>query len=124
LTNIRIENNRLYIDWIDAEDGTPVVDIRTFIERLDCPFEELDERELELDETRWIGELKIIPRKSEHMDELEEVSPEEYDALVIEIGQKATILTAQELRDLIETLKLVYNTLPVEIKDKLGELEC
>jgi tRNA-Thr(GGU) m(6)t(6)A37 methyltransferase TsaA len=120
----RIERNRLYIDWIDARNGTPVIDIKPFVERLDCPFDELDERELELDRTAWVGELKIIPRKDEHLDELEEVSPEEYDAVIFELGPKATTLTAKELRDLIETLKEVYDSLPVEIKDKLGEPEC
>ncbi|AFL95714.1 hypothetical protein CL1_1515 [Thermococcus cleftensis] len=33
----RIEGNRLYIDWIDAHNGTPVVDIKILVERLDCP---------------------------------------------------------------------------------------
>ena len=32
-----IEERRLYIDEIDAFDGTPVVDIKPFVERLDCP---------------------------------------------------------------------------------------
>ncbi len=72
-----------------------------------------------------IGEVNIIPRRSEHLDELEEVSPGgEYDALILEIGPKTTTLTARELKDLIEALKEVYDSLPVEIKDKLGELEC
>ena len=35
----RIEKGRLYIDEIDAFDGTPVVDIKPFVERLDCPEE-------------------------------------------------------------------------------------
>ncbi len=35
----RIEKERLYIDEIDAFDGTPVVDIKPFVERLDCPEE-------------------------------------------------------------------------------------
>ncbi|WP_366516833.1 TrmO family methyltransferase [Thermococcus sp.] len=33
----RIKEGRLYIDEIDAEDGTPVVDIKIFVERYDCP---------------------------------------------------------------------------------------
>ncbi|ASJ02581.1 tRNA-Thr(GGU) m(6)t(6)A37 methyltransferase TsaA [Thermococcus profundus] len=120
----RIEGNMLYIDWIDARDGTPVVDIKPFVERLDCPFDEIEERELDLDKAFWIGKLRIIPRKSEHLDELEEVSPEEYDSLIIEIGPKATTLSARELKDLINFLKEVYDNLPVEIKDRLGEPEC
>ena len=32
-----IEKGRLYIDGIDALDGTPVVDIKIFVERYDCP---------------------------------------------------------------------------------------
>ncbi|BAA30154.1 tRNA (N6-threonylcarbamoyladenosine(37)-N6)-methyltransferase TrmO [Pyrococcus horikoshii] len=35
----KIEGNRIYIDWIDAEDGTPVSDIKIFPERYDCPKE-------------------------------------------------------------------------------------
>jgi tRNA-Thr(GGU) m(6)t(6)A37 methyltransferase TsaA len=119
-----IDDDRLYIDWIDAQDGTPIVDIKPLIERLDCPFDEVDERELELDRTLWIGNLKVIPRKSEHLDGLEEVLPEEYDALTLEIGPKSVTLTAKELKDLIKVLKEAYDDLPVEIKYKLGELEC
>ncbi len=33
----RIEEGRIYIDDIDAFDGTPVVDIKPFVESLDCP---------------------------------------------------------------------------------------
>ena len=33
----RIEGNKLHIDRIDAMDGTPVADIKIFVERLDCP---------------------------------------------------------------------------------------
>lgn len=121
----RIDENRLYIDWIDAHDGTPVVDIKIFVERLDCPKEvPIEEREAHIREGRVIGEVNIIPRKSEHLDELEEVSPEEYDALILEIGPKSTTLTARELKDLIKALKEVYDRLPVEVKDKLGEPEC
>lgn len=35
----RIEEGKLYIDEIDAFDGTPVLDIKPFVERLDCPGE-------------------------------------------------------------------------------------
>ncbi|MDV3103590.1 tRNA (N6-threonylcarbamoyladenosine(37)-N6)-methyltransferase TrmO [Thermococcus waiotapuensis] len=115
----RMEGNRLYIDWIDAMDETPVVDIKIFVERHDCPKEFIEEREAHIEEGRVIGEVSIIPRKSEHLDELEEVSPEEYDAVILEIGPKTTTLTARELKELIETLKEVYENLPAEIKDRL-----
>lgn len=32
-----IDGGRIYIDWIDAHDGTPVADIKPLVERLDCP---------------------------------------------------------------------------------------
>ncbi|MDI3474805.1 MAG: hypothetical protein PWQ79_1257 [Thermococcaceae archaeon] len=35
----RMAENRLYIAQIDAIEGTPVVDIKPFVERLDCPEE-------------------------------------------------------------------------------------
>ncbi|AMQ18349.1 tRNA (N6-threonylcarbamoyladenosine(37)-N6)-methyltransferase TrmO [Thermococcus peptonophilus] len=121
----RIYDSRLYIDWIDAHDGTPVVDIKIFVERYDCPKEvPIGEREAHIEMGRMIGEMNIIPRKSEHLDELEEVSPEEYDALILEIGPKTTTLTAKELKDLVKALKEVYDSLPAEIKDKLGEPGC
>ncbi|ASJ00863.1 tRNA (N6-threonylcarbamoyladenosine(37)-N6)-methyltransferase TrmO [Thermococcus gorgonarius] len=121
----RIEGNRLHIDWIDAMDETPVVDIKIFVERYDCPKDvPIEERELHISGGRMIGEVNVIPRKSEHLDELEEVSPEEYDAVILEIGPKTTTLTAKELKELIETLVGIYRNLPVEIRDKLGELEC
>ncbi|WP_188203153.1 tRNA (N6-threonylcarbamoyladenosine(37)-N6)-methyltransferase TrmO [Thermococcus camini] len=116
----RIEGRRLYIDDIDAFDETPVVDIKIFVERYDCPKEvPIEEREAHIRKGRMIGEVNLIPRKAEHLDELEEVSPEEYDALILEIGPKTTTLTAKELAELIEALKDVYENLPVEIKDKL-----
>ena len=115
-----IEGNRLYIDWVDAMDGTPVVDIKIFVERYDCPKEiPIEEREAHIRESRMIGEVNVIPRKSGHLDELEEVSPEEYDAVILEIGPKTTTLTAGELVELIEALQGVYENLPVEIRDRL-----
>ena len=115
-----IEGNRLYIDWVDAMDGTPVVDIKIFVERYDCPKEvPIEEREAHIRESRMIGEVNVIPRKSGHLDELEEVSPEEYDAVILEIGPKTTTLTAGELVELIEALRRVYENLPVEIRDRL-----
>ncbi|WP_297417150.1 tRNA (N6-threonylcarbamoyladenosine(37)-N6)-methyltransferase TrmO [Thermococcus sp.] len=120
----RIEGNRLYIDWIDAMDGTPVVDIKIFVERYDCPKEmPIEGREADIRGGRMIDEVNIIPRENEHLDELEEVSPGEYDAVILEIGPKATTLTAEELVELIETLEGVYESLPVEIKDKLRRRE-
>ncbi|WP_048146747.1 tRNA (N6-threonylcarbamoyladenosine(37)-N6)-methyltransferase TrmO [Pyrococcus abyssi] len=114
-----ISDNRIYIDWIDADDGTPVVDIKIFVERYDCPNESIEEREVNIPKGRIIGELNIIPRKSDHLDELEEVSPDEFDAVIIELGNKTTVLSARELTELIEVLKEIYDELPVEIKDKL-----
>jgi hypothetical protein len=70
-----------------------------------------------------IGEVNLIPRKEEHLDELEEVPPEEYDALILEIGPKTTMLTAKELVELIDALQEVYESLPVEIRDKLRKHE-
>ncbi|WP_297479829.1 tRNA (N6-threonylcarbamoyladenosine(37)-N6)-methyltransferase TrmO [Thermococcus sp.] len=120
----RIEGNCLYIDWIDAIDGTPVVDIKIFVERYDCPKEvPIEEREANIRKGRMIGEVNLIPRKSEHLDELEEVSPEDYDAVILEIGPKTTTLTAKELVELIETLEEAYESLPVEVKDKLRRRE-
>ncbi|WP_457742296.1 tRNA (N6-threonylcarbamoyladenosine(37)-N6)-methyltransferase TrmO [Thermococcus sp.] len=120
----RIEGNKLYIDWIDAEDGTPIADIKIFVERLDCPKEvPIEEREVDIPGSRMIGEVNLIPRESEHLDELEEVSPEDYDALILEIGPKTTTLTAKELVELIEALQEIYENLPVEIKDKLRRRE-
>ncbi|WP_297510612.1 tRNA (N6-threonylcarbamoyladenosine(37)-N6)-methyltransferase TrmO [Thermococcus sp.] len=120
----RIEGNRLYIDWIDAMDGTPVVDIKIFVERYDCPKEiPIEEGEAHIRGSRMIGEVNVIPRKSEHLDELEEVSPEEYDAVILEIGPKTTTLTAGELVELIDTLQEVYENLPVEIRDRLRRRE-
>ncbi len=119
-----IEGNRLYIDWVDAMDGTPVVDIKIFVERYDCPKEvPIEEREANIRKGRMIGEVNLIPRKSEHLDELEEVSPEDYDAVILEIGPKTTTLTAKELVELIETLEEAYESLPVEVKDKLRRRE-
>ncbi|ASJ13013.1 tRNA (N6-threonylcarbamoyladenosine(37)-N6)-methyltransferase TrmO [Thermococcus thioreducens] len=116
----RIEENRLYIDWIDAMEGTPVLDIKILVERLDCPGETpVPEEELDIPSSRQIGEVNLIPRKSEHLDELEEVSPEEYEALVLELGPKTSVLTAKELVELIEALMEIYGNLPVEIKDRL-----
>ena len=114
----RISDGKLYIDWIDAKNGTPVVDIKIFVERYDCP-KEVPIEEAHIREGRMIGEVNVIPRRSEHLDELEEVSPEEYDAVILEIGPKTTTLTAKELVELIDGLKEVYENLPVEIKDKL-----
>ncbi len=119
-----IEGRRLYIDEIDALDRTPVVDIKIFVERYDCPKEvPIEEREADIGKGRMIGEVNLIPRKSEHLDELEEVSPEEYDALILEIGPKTTTLTAKELAELIEALKEIYENLPVEIKDGVRKRE-
>jgi len=116
----RIEGGRLYIDEIDALDGTPVVDIKVFVERYDCPREvPIEESEADSEAGRTIGEVNLIPRKADHLDELEEVSPEEYDALILEIGPKTTTLTAKELVELIEALEEVYENLPTEIRDKL-----
>ena len=116
----RISDGKLYIDWIDAKEGTPVVDIKIFVERYDCPKEvPIEEREAHIRKGRMIGEVNVIPRKSEHLDELEEVSPEEYDAVILEIGPKTTTLTAKELAELIDALKEVYENLPVEVKDRL-----
>ncbi|WP_297498107.1 tRNA (N6-threonylcarbamoyladenosine(37)-N6)-methyltransferase TrmO [Thermococcus sp.] len=116
----RIEGNRLYIDWIDAVDGTPVVDIKIFVERYDCPKEiPIEEREADIRGGRMIGEVNVIPRENEHLDELEEVPPEEYEAVILEIGPKTTTLTAKELVELIDALKEVYENLPVEIRDRL-----
>lgn len=112
-----IDGNRLYIDWIDAEDGTPIADIKIFVERLDCPTKM--EWELDVENARRIGRFNLIPRISEHLNELEEVSPEEFTALVIGLGAETAYLTARDLVTLIETLKEVYEKLPVEIKDKL-----
>ncbi|WP_297092591.1 tRNA (N6-threonylcarbamoyladenosine(37)-N6)-methyltransferase TrmO [Thermococcus sp.] len=118
----RIEGNRLYIDWIDAMDGTPVVDIKILVERLDCPGEtQIPEGELDIPSSRQVGEVNLIPRKNEHLDELEEVPPEEYEALVLELGPKTTTLTAKDLVELLEALMEVYENLPVEIKDKLRQ---
>ncbi|WP_457751400.1 tRNA (N6-threonylcarbamoyladenosine(37)-N6)-methyltransferase TrmO [Thermococcus sp.] len=120
----RIEEGRLYIGEIDALDRTPVVDIKIFVERYDCPKEvPIEEREAKIRAGRMIGEVNVIPRKVEHLDELEEVSPEEYDALILEIGPKTTTLTAKELVELIEALKEVYESLPVEIMDNLRRRE-
>ncbi|ACJ16702.1 hypothetical protein, conserved [Thermococcus onnurineus NA1] len=120
----RIKGNRLYIDWIDAHDGTPIADIKILVERLDCPKEmPIEEWELDIKKSRQVGEINLIPRKDEHLDELEEVSPDEYDALVVEIGPKTTVLTAEELVKLIEVLEEFYDKLPVEIKDKLRRHE-
>ncbi|ASJ05043.1 tRNA (N6-threonylcarbamoyladenosine(37)-N6)-methyltransferase TrmO [Thermococcus barossii] len=120
----RIEGNRLYIDWIDAHDGTPVVDIKILVERLDCPRETpVPEEELDIPSSRQIGEVNLIPRKSEHLDKLKEVSPEEYDALILEVGPKTTVLTAKELVELIEALNEIYENLPVEIRDRLATLK-
>ncbi|AEC52085.1 hypothetical protein PNA2_1170 [Pyrococcus sp. NA2] len=33
----RIEGNKIYIDEIDAFEGTPVLDIKIFVKHLDCP---------------------------------------------------------------------------------------
>ncbi|WP_346766017.1 TrmO family methyltransferase [Thermococcus sp. M39] len=116
----RIEENRIYVDWIDADDGTPIADIKIFVERLDCSTgRKVEEWELDIGNARQIGGLNLIPRVSEHLDELEEVSPEEYIALVVELGAKTTHLTAKELVELIKVLEEVYEKLPVEIKDKL-----
>ncbi len=41
----RIEENKLHIDRIDAMDGTPVADIKIFVERLDCPEHDFKRRE-------------------------------------------------------------------------------
>ncbi len=79
----------------------------------------IEEREAEIKAGRTIGEVNLIPRKADHLDELEEVSPEEYDALILEIGPKTTTLTAKELVKLIDALNEVYEGLPVEIRDKL-----
>ncbi len=118
----RIEGNRLYIDWIDAMDGTPVVDIKILVERLDCPGEtQIPEGELDIPSSRQVGEVNLIPRKNEHLDELEEVPPEKYEALVLELGPKTTTLTAKDLVELLEALMEVYENLPVEIKDKLRQ---
>ncbi len=120
----RIEGNRLYIDWIDAMDGTPVVDIKIFVERFDCPGEtQILEGDLNIPASRQVGELNLIPRRSKHLDELEEVPPDEYDALILEIGPKTTVLSAKELIELIEALKEIYENLPVEIKDRFRKRE-
>ena len=116
----RIAGNRLYIGWIDAMDGTPVVDIKIFVERYDCPKEvAIEEREAKIPKGRMIGEVNVIPRKVGHLDELEGVSPEEYNAVILEIGPKTTTLTAEELVELIDALRETYEAIPVEIKDRL-----
>lgn len=120
----RIEGSRLYIDWIDAHDGTPVADIKILVERLDCPRDTpIEEWKLDIGKSRQVGEINLIPRKDEHLDELEEVSPDKYNALVVEIGPKTTVLTAKELVDLIEVLEEFYDKLPVEIKDRFRRRE-
>ncbi|ALM74923.1 tRNA (N6-threonylcarbamoyladenosine(37)-N6)-methyltransferase TrmO [Thermococcus barophilus] len=116
----RIEEGRIYIDPIDAENGTPIADIKIFVESLDCPARrELEEWELDIENARHIGNINLIPRISEHLDELEEVSPEEFTALIVELGSRTIYLTAKDLADLIRFLNETYERLPVEIKDKL-----
>ncbi|MFA4647517.1 tRNA (N6-threonylcarbamoyladenosine(37)-N6)-methyltransferase TrmO [Pyrococcus kukulkanii] len=118
----RIEGNKLYISWVDAYEGTPVLDIRIFVKRLDCPSE-IERREVNKGRGVRIGEINLIPRKSNYLGKLEEVSPEEFEALTVEIGPKTAVLSAEELCTLIKTLKKIYEELPVEIRGKLGCLE-
>ncbi|AFK22188.1 tRNA (N6-threonylcarbamoyladenosine(37)-N6)-methyltransferase TrmO [Pyrococcus sp. ST04] len=113
----RIEGRKLYIPPVDAYDGTPVVDIKILVDRLDCPREEI---ELDENSARKVGDLTLVPRRSEHMDELEEVSPEEFDALIISVRGRSTVLTATDLVELIKALVDLYELLPVEVRDKLG----
>ncbi|NJE25138.1 tRNA (N6-threonylcarbamoyladenosine(37)-N6)-methyltransferase TrmO [Thermococcus sp. MV5] len=113
----RLEGNRIYIDWIDANDGTPIVDIKILVERLDCPREvSIKEQELDIPLSRQVGEINLIPRKTESLDKLEEIDPEKYNALVLELGSKTTTLTVKELAELIKALKEFYDELPREIR--------
>ncbi|WP_461866703.1 tRNA (N6-threonylcarbamoyladenosine(37)-N6)-methyltransferase TrmO [Thermococcus sp.] len=110
----RIEGNRLYIDWIDAMDGTPVVDIKILVERLDCPRETLiPEQELNIPASRQVGEVNLIPRKSKHLN----------GVLVLELGPRMAVLTAKELAELIAALKGIYENLPAEIRKKFRKHE-
>ncbi|AAL80269.1 tRNA (N6-threonylcarbamoyladenosine(37)-N6)-methyltransferase TrmO [Pyrococcus furiosus DSM 3638] len=113
----KIERNKLYISWIDAYDNTPVLDIRPFVERLDCPAD------INLEEYEYLGSsgrVDVMVRRSEHLDELEEVSPEEYVAAILEINGRSVPLSARDIYKLAKLLNKILEELPVEIKDKLG----
>nr|WP_243687313.1 TrmO family methyltransferase [Methanobacterium formicicum] len=34
---VQIQGNILRVKWLDALDGSPVLDIKPFVEKLDCP---------------------------------------------------------------------------------------
>jgi len=34
---VRIEGKRVFVKWLDAIDGTPIVDIKPYIKDVDCP---------------------------------------------------------------------------------------
>lgn len=36
----KIEGNKIYIEKIDAYEGTPIIDIKPFLRQLDCPSSE------------------------------------------------------------------------------------
>ncbi len=81
LYTVRIESmegGKLYIDWIDARDGTPIADMKIFVERLDCPSRfsnvPVGEEDLDIGRSVQIGDVNVIPEGSgEH--------------LVIEVGE-------------------------------------
>ena len=79
----------------------------------------MEEKEIDIRGATQIGAINLIPRSNKHLDELEEVKPEEYTALIVELGEKTTYLNAAELVELINGLNEIYEELPVEIKDKL-----
>jgi len=93
----RMDRNRLFIDWIDARDGTPIVDIKIFVERLDCPTRvekrsEIAEEDLDIGSSVQIGEVNMIPYRGRRY-------------LVVEIGERTTVLTARQVDELMEALK-------------------
>jgi len=93
----RMEGSRLQIEWIDARDGTPIVDMKIFVERLDCPTRvekrsEISEKDLDIGRSVQIGEVNLIPdRERKH--------------LIVEIGERTTLLTAEQVDELMNALK-------------------
>ncbi len=98
----KMEEGRILIGWIDARDGTPVIDIKIFVERLDCPqrlsnnsSETIKEEELDIPNSVQIGEVNIIPSTSRSY-------------LVLEIGERTTHLSADQVSSLIKALSDLF----------------
>ncbi len=86
---IKITDRSIEVTPIDAYDGTPVVDIKIFVERLDCPGRfDVDESRVNIRKGFQVGALNFIPSGD--------------GRLIVELKGETEILGEEEIKRLKE----------------------